>query len=172
MVTKETRNRKQRREKFLVRLAKILGTGVFICTILLLLPIALPRMMGYSTYNVVSGSMEPEIPVGSIILVKPVDCLELKEGDIIAFNRENIVVCHRVVDNNTFEGKLSTKGDANDTEDFGILTYSDVIGLVEHHYPVLGSIGAYVSTASGKLLIVELLVVAVLMHIVADRIKV
>lgn len=166
------RGHKRLKEKILVTIARILGTGVFICTILLLLPIALPRMMGYSTYNVVSGSMEPEIPVGSIILVKPVDCLELKEGDIIAFNRENIVVCHRVVDNNTFEGKLSTKGDANDTEDFGILTYSDVIGLVEHHYPVLGSIGAYVSTASGKLLIVELLVVAVLMHIVADRIKV
>ena len=167
----KTKGRRQRKEKVLVTIARILGTGVFICTILLLLPLALPRMMGYSTYNVVSGSMEPEIPVGSLILVKPVDCSELKTDDIIAFYRENIVVCHRVVENNTFEGKLSTKGDANDTEDFGVLTYADVIGIVEYHFPVLGSIGAYVSTTSGKLLIVELLVVAVLLHIMVDRIR-
>ncbi len=167
----KTRDRKQRKDKVLVIIARILGTGVFICTILLLLPLSLPRIMGYSTYNVVSGSMEPEIPVGSLILVKPVDCLELKENDVIAFYREDVVVCHRVLENNTFEGKLSTKGDANDTEDFGILTYADVIGIVENHYPVLGSIGAYVSTTSGKLLIFELLVVAALLHIVADRIS-
>ncbi len=172
MVTKETRNRKQRREKFLVRLAKILGTGVFICTILLLFPIALPRIMGYQTFNVISGSMTPEIPVGSLILVEDIECRDLKQGDIIAFYSDEIVVAHRVVENNSFEGKISTKGDANPTEDFKIVEYDDVIGIVSHHYPFVGTIGAYLSSVSGKLLIVELLVIAVLLHVVADKIKV
>ena len=96
-------NQKQR---FLVSLARILGTGALICTILLLIPLAVPQILGYETYNVVSGSMEPEIPVDSLILVKPVDPSTLEEGDIIAFYDENSIVCHRVVANNNFEQKL------------------------------------------------------------------
>ena len=162
-------NQKQR---FLVSLARILGTGALICTILLLIPLAVPQILGYETYNVVSGSMEPEIPVDSLILVKPVDPSSLKEGDIIAFYDENSIVCHRVVANNTFEQKLTTKGDANPIEDPRILLYTDVIGLVTHHIPVLGLIGAYFSTSAGKLVLFELLVIGILLHIVADRIKV
>ena len=53
-----------------------------------------------------------------------------------------------------------------------MLLYDDVIGLVTRHIPVLGLIGAYFSTSAGKLVLFELLVIGILLHIVADRIKV
>ena len=150
---------------------KILGTGVFICTILLLLVLTIPRFLGFDTFNIVSGSMEPEIPVGSMIFVKSVDCHELKEGDIIAFYSNEVPVCHRVMENNTFSNTLVTKGDANESEDFRATDYKEVIGIVKYHLPLFGNIGAYISTVSGKLLIVEIIAVCVLLHLIAERLN-
>lgn len=48
---------------------------------------AVPKIMGYQTYDVLTGSMEPELPVGSLILVETVDPALLVEGDIITFER-------------------------------------------------------------------------------------
>ena len=152
-------------------LCKITGTGVIICTVLLLGILTLPRVLGYQMFNVISGSMEPEISVGSLIFVEDADPLLLKQGDIIAFNRSESVVCHRVIDNNTFSGLLTTKGDANEIEDPETVNYDDFIGLVKNHIPYLGGIGAYISTFSGKLLCFELLVVGIILHLIADRLN-
>ena len=157
--------------KLTTTLMKILGTGVFICTILLLLTLVLPKAFGYDTYNVVSQSMEPTIPKGSLILAKYKDPDTIEEGEIIVFYSNGVPVCHRVVNNNHFEGQITTKGDANDTEDPSILSYYNVIGVVERHVEGLGRIGAYISTYSGKLFIVELLAVGVLLHLFANRIS-
>ncbi len=159
------------KQKLLVKFAKALGSLVIIGVVLLLIPLSLPRLFGYETYDVVSGSMEPEISIGSLILVKPVENAFIKEGEIIAFYKNGTVVCHRVVLNNTFEEKITTKGDANEDVDLDPIKYQDVIGRVEHHYPFLGILGSYFSSSSGKLLIAELLICAVMLHIVADKIK-
>ena len=157
--------------KLTATLMKILGTGVFICTILLLLILSLPKLFGFDTYNIVSGSMEPEIPVGSMVFVKTVDCHELQEGDIIVFYSNEVPVCHRVTENNTFSNTLITKGDANESEDFRATDYAEVIGIVKYHLPLFGNIGAYISTVSGKLLIVEVIAVCVLLYLFAQRLK-
>jgi len=156
--------------KLTAKLMKILGTGVFICTILLLLTLVMPKVFGYETYNVVSESMEPTIPKGSLILVKYKDPDSIEEGEIIAFNSNGVPVCHRVVLNNHFEGQITTKGDANETEDPNILSYYNVIGVVERHVENLGRIGAYLSTLSGKLFMIELIAVGILLHLFANRI--
>ena len=54
-------------------ICRLLGCIILIVVIGALLPITLPHYMGYEIFNVVSGSMEPDIPVGSIIYVKPVE---------------------------------------------------------------------------------------------------
>ena len=48
----------------------IIGTGILLCVIILLIPMSTPRLFGYDMYNVVSGSMEPTIPEGSVIYVE------------------------------------------------------------------------------------------------------
>ena len=49
------------------------GTAILILLILACLPLTLPRLAGYRLYTVVSGSMEPEIPVGSLVFVHDAD---------------------------------------------------------------------------------------------------
>ena len=159
-------------QKSLVITARVMAIIVICGVILVLIPLNLPRLLGYETYDVVSESMEPELPVGSLILVRSVDPLEVKEGDIIAFHSNDAVVSHRVVKNNTMEGKFKTKGDANEDVDLTDPLYTQLIGRVEHHYPYFGALGSYFSTVSGKLLLVELIVCAVMLLIVSDHIKV
>ncbi len=159
-------------QKTLVLFSRILGIIVILSVVLLLIPLTLPRLMGYETYNVVSGSMEPEIPVGSLLLVKSVDPYEIEEDDIITFYSNGTVVSHRVVRNNSFEKTFTTKGDANEGVDLHDAAYNELIGIVKYHVPWMGAVGAYVSTASGKLLIGELIVCAILLYAVSARIKI
>ena len=57
------------------------------------------RLIGWDVYTVLSGSMEPEIHVGSIIYVKEVDYRELKVGDVLTFMlNENTVATHRITE--------------------------------------------------------------------------
>ena len=78
---------------------------------------------GIRLYVVMSGSMEPEIPVGSLCIIDThADYDEVQAGDVIAFWRGRSLVTHRVVAV-TPDG-LETKGDANERSD-GITTQED-----------------------------------------------
>lgn len=166
-----TKSTKKKLQRFLVGYSRFLGTAAIIGVILLLIPLSVPRLFGYQTYDVVSGSMEPEIPVGSMIFVKEIVPEDVVEGDIIAFYSNSNVVCHRVTYNNIYERKFNTKGDANPDEDLNDTTYDQLIGKVEHHVPTLGIIGSYIDSSSGKLLIGEVIVIAAMLHIVSSKIK-
>lgn len=96
---------------------------ILLLIIAVCIPVTVPKLMGYEIYNVVSGSMEPEIPVGSVIYVKAVSPETVEEGDIIAFTSGVSVISHRVVSNQTVEGKFTTKGDANAENDMNPVGY-------------------------------------------------
>lgn len=84
-----------------------------------------PSLFGYTIQRVSSGSMEPELKVGDVILSKNVeDVMTLEIGDIITFKGGeqfgNQNVTHRVVVAPHREGNtiyLQTKGDANEIAD-------------------------------------------------------
>lgn len=78
-------------------------------------PDRVPDFMGYKPFIVLSGSMEPEIMAGDLIVTKEVDAGELKVGDIISFRvGDNIVVSHRIASiDEEPERTFYTKGDAN-----------------------------------------------------------
>ena len=92
---------------------------------------------------VLSGSMEPDIKVGSVVIVKPVDRYEV--GDVVTFgrdDRDNVPTTHRIIDVHIVEGetRFVTKGDANDDRDGRELTESDIVGKVLFDIPYLGFI--------------------------------
>ena len=60
-----------RKNIFLQIVCRILGTLFILAVFAVLLPITAPRLMGGAVFNVVSPSMAPEIPVGSLIAVQP-----------------------------------------------------------------------------------------------------
>jgi len=72
---------------------------------------------GWEFDAVLSGSMEPELAVGGLIVIRPADPQQLNVGDVISFKLPGIdtPICHRVMDiQETESGRLfTTKGDAN-----------------------------------------------------------
>lgn len=80
-----------------------------------------PRTGRYRTLTVLSGSMAPAIPTGSLVVVTPVDPADVRVGQVITYQAptDGRVVTHRVA--RVLEGGrqpvVVTKGDANDTAD-------------------------------------------------------
>ena len=88
-----------------------------------------------------SGSMEPAIKTGSVIMVKPAD--DYKIGDVITFGGKQEVqtpTTHRIYDMKVIEGEpvYITKGDANNTPDQKEVSKNEVIGKVLFDVPYLG----------------------------------
>lgn len=128
-----------------------------------------PRAGGMGTYAVLSSSMEPALPVGSIIYTRPVtDIREIKEQDIISFQTGQILVAHRVLSVNRDAGTLITKGDANKVEDAVPVDAADVTGIVRWYIPYFGYILKFLETKTGRLTIcLTALVLLVLMQILS-----
>ena len=149
-----------------------LGTFILIIVVALCIPLTIPRIFGYEIYTVVTGSMEPAIPVGSLIYVREEAPAELMEGEVVAYRSDTdagIIITHRVVKNQVVSGQLITKGDANEAEDISPVSYAQVIGKVTLTIPVLGGIFAAMVTFYGKIVIVSVvLLAAILLYIGTD----
>ena len=130
----------------------------FIIAIALLLIISVFPITGNIKFMVVqSGSMEPEIKMGSIVMVKPVD--EYKIGDVISFGevtRIKAPTTHRVYDIKVVEGEpyYITKGDANNAPDIREITKSEIIGKVLFSVPYAGYVVDFTKKPIGFALII------------------
>jgi len=94
---------------------------------------------------VATGSMEPTIKPGDMILVKKISNMDeintLKVGDIILFKRGNILISHRIIEilDTDEEGvQFKTKGDKNSGPDTDLVKSADVKGLVKYVIPKIG----------------------------------
>jgi signal peptidase len=104
---------------------------------------------------VYTGSMEPAIPVGSVVVIKPVNPETLKTGDIICFKlSEPTSITHRIF-NVTDEGFI-TQGDANNAPDLWTVKKENVIGKLVFTIPFIGYIGYFVRTPIGFILLIIL----------------
>ena len=73
------------KNKAAVILLRVFGMLMIAAVIVTCCPAAIPRLAGYEIYNIVSGSMEPAIGVGSVVYVKPCRPHELKAGGYSGF---------------------------------------------------------------------------------------
>jgi signal peptidase I len=85
--------------------------------------LVLAHVLGWSAMIVRSGSMEPAVPVGSLVLAQRVDGQDVRIGDAIAVQRTGgsrpVTVLHRVIALSERDGLryAELKGDANATPD-------------------------------------------------------
>lgn len=136
------------------RFLSLTGTVLILAVIALCLLLILPGAFGFSMYDVISGSMEPEMPVGSLIYVEKGAPEDVKEGDVIAFYGtlgDSGVITHRVTENQAVSGRFRTKGDANEEEDPLPVSYDAYIGRVVFSVPHLGRWLAYLTSRYGKI---------------------
>ena len=130
-----------------------------------------PVIKSIRSYVVMSGSMEPKIPVGSVIIVKntsapatpvvsPLSTGTQKElplykaGDVISFHRNGTIVTHRIVSADTTGAAVAyrTKGDANDSVDSEVVPQDQIIGKTIKNVPSIGKLIVFLKTPLGFLL--------------------
>lgn len=148
-------------------ISSVLGALLILAVIAVCLPLTVPRLMGYQVYAIVSGSMEPAIPTGSLVYARAVQAEELEPGDVAVFYGgfgSESVITHRVVENDTQQEQLTTRGDANEGNDVTPVAYAHVLGRVEKNVPVLGYFLPAISTMEGKLSLLGVLAAAVLLQ--------
>lgn len=104
-----------------------------------------PQVMGFSILQVLTGSMEPTIPEGSMLLIHKTAPETLQSGDIISFFSPDPMLdgalnTHRIQQVVTEEDTLAfvTKGDANFLEDQQPVVAQQVVGKVIFISPLLG----------------------------------
>lgn len=119
-------------------------------------PDKVPDFMCYKPFIVLSGSMEPVILTGDMVLAREVEPEDIKVGDIIFFLAEDgIVVTHRVVDIDRSAGlTFVTKGDANVGTDAVAVKPEQIEGRYIGRAANMGRFALFIQTPVGMLLFV------------------
>ena len=96
------------------RFCSIVTGVVLVLAALMLVAFAGVRLFGLTPYAVLSGSMEPEYPTGSLIYVRDVDPADVAVGDAITFELESgALVTHEVYEIDSDARAFRTQGIAN-----------------------------------------------------------
>ena len=120
--------------------------------------IFLMSLMNFKFYVVPTGSMEPNIHKGSLVLINEnKDIADINVGDIIVYERrEGYNIIHRVIsiqDNKT----LKVKGDANNVPDADTIDENNFVGKTILVIPALGNVVSQLTLLNNKLLVVAIL---------------
>lgn len=112
----------------------------------LLALVVVPRVTGAQTYTVLTGSMEPSIAPGALVVVRETPAEELKAGDVITFQPYSgnpAVVTHRITGvyyDMSGQLRIYTQGDANNTPDDWALVPEQIRGTLWYSMPQLGRV--------------------------------
>lgn len=144
------------RTAILVLCGLVVGFNIYTANANNLVGEQLPMPFGYGAAVVLSGSMEPELSAGDLIIVK--EETDYQTRDIVVFQDGRSLVVHRIVgmDEETF----TTKGDANNVEDSPV-NRNLVKGKVIFWIPVVGHMVNLIKTPVGTLLVVILAIALV-----------
>lgn len=127
-------------------------------------------ILGIKSFVVMTGSMEPTVPTGSIIY--SIQDASYGVGDIVAFKNGDVTVTHRIVKVQDQAGKAvsslvaptssqpnlsrvfyQTKGDANKVADSKLVESSEVVGKVLFLIPFMGIVVIFLKTPVGFILL-------------------
>ncbi len=119
----------------------------------------LPIKNNYRIMTVMSGSMEPTIPIGSVIVIRPAS--EYGVGDIITFKtpgatKKNDFTTHRIVEINKSKRITTyvTRGDANEDSDREYVEKESILGKERFAVSLIGYLLGYIKTLPGLVLII------------------
>ena len=136
--------------------------------------IAVAPSVGWRVDTVLSGSMEPSIATGGIVVIGPVSAADVRVGDVISFTANNVNVCHRVIA--IKEGtprQFTTKGDANDSPDPLPVSQANLRGKVALSIPLIGRLIVFMKTPVGLFMTVIIPLLALigieLFNLITDK---
>jgi signal peptidase len=128
-------------------------------TAVLAVAVLVPRLGGATPYTILTSSMEPGMPPGTLVVARPVDPSEISVGTVITYQLESgrpTVVTHRVVAvgvDSTGELRFTTQGDANSTTDAATVRPVQVRGERWYAVPQLGRLNTLLNGHERQLLV-------------------
>lgn len=134
----------------------VLGVNIYLANAKSLGRNQMPMPFGYGASVILSGSMEPELSVGDLIIVGESE--SYLEGDVVVFQEKSSLVVHRIVE---IDGDaIITQGDANNGRDEAI-TADAIKGKVLFHIDGAGNVVDFIRTPVGTLIIIALAIALV-----------
>ena len=119
-----------------------------------------PKIGGYCPLIVLTGSMEPNIKTGDLIIVKQISGSDVKAKDVIAFfdpdGNGTSILTHRVNEVYEENGKLyfRTQGDANNSEDRSPVSEDKLVGIYQFRIAGAGNVAMFMQTTAGLIVCV------------------
>ncbi len=146
-------------------ISNILFVVLAVSLILGILIFLIPRFTPVQYRAVRTGSMEPDIPVGSMVVVVPTPADEIQVGDDVTYiTQSNQAVTHRVLEIDSENNVFTTYGIANGANNTDPpLAYENIIGVAKFHIPWIGSAITYLDTLSGKIVAVTVILAIALL---------
>ncbi|MFA9416708.1 signal peptidase I [Natrinema sp. HArc-T2] len=137
-------------------------SGMLLLAMLVLVAVVtVPGIVGGDdAYIVTSGSMQPTIGPGDVVVTKDVSPDEIGSGDVVTFNADSNTdrgyVTHRVIEVREENGEryFKTKGDANDNPDEGLVPAEYAQGELHWHIPYLGHLLLFARSSLGLFVLV------------------
>lgn len=147
-----------------INISKVLNlavVGLFIILVLNILTTKSDKLfeiIGYRSYTILSGSMEPEFYPGDIVITQHKIKTDIKFGDVVTFrDDEGVIITHRIIEE--VDGGYITQGDNNNVKDKGVLKEDDIIGKVKFSIPKIGYLINFLSKPI--IIAVEMILLAV-----------
>ena len=155
---------------------KIISSAFMVLMLLLAFLMVGIRIFGVQVYMVLSGSMEPKYPTGSLLYITATDADKLEEGDVITFQKTaTVTATHRIIevvyDEATGEEMFRTKGDANDGADKTPVPKSAVIGKAVFCIPFLGYVANFIQHPPGLYVAISAAVLMIALVFLSDILK-
>jgi signal peptidase len=149
--------------------AVLSGVLLILVLALALVVIVVPKLSGGTALTVLTQSMEPDFPPGTLIVIRPTPVADIRIGQVLTYQIESgkpAVVSHRVI-NRTIgsDGSttFSTRGDNNDVADPEPVQVAQVRGTLWYAVPWLGWVNNAVNE-NGRALVVPILVTALFLY--------
>lgn len=125
-------------------LGSLVAVNVYLIAARLIYHDNIPKIFGLAQLVVVSGSMQPAIGIGDLIVIKEQDSYRV--NDIVTYRSNRSVVTHRIVE--ATDTHVITQGDANNVAD-GAIPLSSIEGKVIVRIPGAGNVMFFLRTPVG-----------------------
>jgi signal peptidase len=161
---------KSMQKKKILKIIQNIITVLIVIIGLFLILTLFPIKGNYQVKIVLSGSMEPTIHTGSVVIIKPSS--QYKINDVVIFGKDTkteIPTTHRIISSRAVEGVMLfiTKGDANEDPDSKEIRQSDIHGKILFSVPFMGYVIDFVRKPMG----IVLVIVIPALFIIFDEIK-
>lgn len=148
----------------LKKVCKLLSTSIIAILVIIGGLLLIPRLFGCNTYAIISGSMQPNITIGTVVYTHDIDFNKLEVGDIVSYRLSSKIVTHRIAEIDKEDKQVVTKGDANTVVDASPISESNIIGKVIFSVPLLGYISMYIKTPLGIICILLILILLIILE--------